>query len=67
MFLLPGRSDCDTNWVSKNPGEDKLFFSSVIASRKETVSLQPPGEATWLLRTKLAPREAGLRDGEEVA
>lgn len=67
MLLLPGHGDCDTNWVTENLGEEKLLFSSVIASRKETVSLQSPGEITWHLRMKLAQRAAGPRDGEEVA
>lgn len=67
MLLLPGHGDCDTNWVSENLGEEKLLVSSVIASRKEIVSLQPPGETPWHLRMKLAQRAAGPRDGEEVA
>lgn len=36
------------------------------ASGKEAVSLEHPRDATWHPRMKLAWRESGLRDGEEV-
>lgn len=52
---------------SENPWEGGTLFSSVNASRKEAVSLQRPRDATWHPRMKLAQRESGLRDGEEVA